>query len=63
MPKINTEPRVQITVRIAAGTAERTEAYARKTQIPKSIHVQIALNEYLDKRNAPDPPNSPNPPT
>jgi len=52
MPKIKTETKAQITVRIAKSTAARLEALAVETEIPKSVHVQAALNEYLAKKKS-----------
>lgn len=55
MPKITTVPKVQLTIRIDPDIAERLEMHARKSRIAKSIHMQLAINEYLDRKNAPWP--------
>lgn len=55
MPKITTEPKAQLTIRIDSDILERLEAYAKQSRIPKSIHMQLAVNEYLDARKAPWP--------
>lgn len=60
MPKVTGEPKVQLTIRIDRDILERLEAYSKKSRVPKSIHMQLAINEYLDNRGAvwptePDP--------
>ena len=53
MPKIKTESKAQITVRIAASTAARLDALVIASEIPKGVHVQLALNDYLAKQKPP----------
>lgn len=53
MPKIKTDSKKQLTVRIAAPTADDLERLALLTGVSKSVHIQMALNQYLAAR-APD---------
>ena len=55
MPKISTEPKVQMTIRIDRDVLERTDLHARRVRMPKSLLIQTALLEYLDRANAPWP--------
>lgn len=61
MPKIQTPPKVQVTVRIDEDVLQRFEDHAQNIREPKSVILQRVLLNYLDSVKAPWPhdPNDP----